>query len=701
MMKKKFTLLVKGALLILSISAQAQNGLFISEVTDPLDDYSGRFIELYNAGTEAVDFSTTVFYLSRQSNGGTSWGDVQLIGIVPAGETFVIGGSSFESIYGFAPDQETGILIGNGDDAYSLFSGGDHASGTLHDIFGVIDIDGTGEAWEYEDSRALRVETVTAPSVSWLAAEWVISSASIADGDPGTHNGSAATNPIPGDYSLVLQNDTVLLGQPVEVSLLVSELTVSDNIISYQFEVDFDPAVLNYTSTSIVGTLAESGSIVVNTNITGKLSVSYMNSTVIVGEGIIANIHFSSLIADTTLLTISNAMLNNIQLDNLSNSTVIIKNAVPSTAVITYDDTINRFADTLQITANFSEDMDLATLVKLNFSGAVTIAEVDMFRQSARVYTYEYPIPKATGDVVVRLSNGRDLWGNELVSIPTGGDTFSILEFRPGDVDDDGSIFAYDAALTLQYSVGLDPLFSQDPLPWENWRDSTANVDGTGGITANDAGMILQYSAGIILDFSGGNKKSLSFADISVEVVGNEIVFYSHGNLIGLNISAVNENDILSIPIALGKNYLSAKNIHESTYNVGLCTANPLDDGSVLMKIPFSGTGSITFEALVNTQEKHLTVDLVTGIIDSYEESISVYPNPAKDFINLSFGDFAKLEGGQIRILSLVGGAVYERRIDGPEICIDVSDLNGSGLYSVLLCSEDGEIVTSKKIIVQ
>ena len=133
-MKNISTQLCIGAMLIAFVSVQAQDSLFISELADPADDYSGRFIELYNAGSEAVDFSTAIFYLSRQSNGGTSWGDLQLAGTVAAGATFVIGGSGYEALYGKAPDQESGILIGNGDDAYALFTGGDHETGIPHDI---------------------------------------------------------------------------------------------------------------------------------------------------------------------------------------------------------------------------------------------------------------------------------------------------------------------------------------------------------------------------------------------------------------------------------------------------------------------------------------------------------------------------------------------------------------------------------------
>ena len=113
-MKRFFTTHLLGAMLIISFSAGAQDSLFISEVIDPQDDYTGRFIELYNAGSEPVDFSATSCFLSRQSNGGTTWGDLQLIGTVASGATFVIGGSGFEALYGFAADQESGIRIGNG-----------------------------------------------------------------------------------------------------------------------------------------------------------------------------------------------------------------------------------------------------------------------------------------------------------------------------------------------------------------------------------------------------------------------------------------------------------------------------------------------------------------------------------------------------------------------------------------------------------
>jgi len=273
---------------------------------------------------------------------------------------------------------------------------------------------------------------------------------------------------------------------------------------------------------------------------------------------------------------------------------------------------MNRFTDTLVITAAFSDQMDVANAVLLGFSGALSVIDAPMTRQSATVYTYSFVLPKAEGEVLVRLSNGTDLWGNEVDSVPTSGETFYIEKFTAGDVDDDGIILAYDAAITLQYSVGLDPLPSMDPLPWETWRDSTANVDGTGGITANDAGMILQFSAGLITAFPGGTKKSAILADVSVGIINNEIIIYSYGELLGFNLSTINENEILGPPVVMGENlnsrgssglpslgpsgFMSAVNMGGKIYNIGLCTAYPPENGTAILKIPFNKRGIGDFQ---------------------------------------------------------------------------------------------------------
>jgi len=685
-MKRIFTTQLFVAMLITSYSAQAQDSLFISELADPADEYTGRFIELYNAGSEPVEFSTITCYLSRQSNGGTTWGDLQLNGTVTAGATFVIGGSGFQTLYGRAPDQESGILIGNGDDAYALFLNGDHETGTIHDVFGVIDMDGTGEPWEYTDSRALRFESVLRPNVTWTAAEWEITAADLADCDPGTHLGSGVVPA--GDFSLEIVNDTATLGQTVELPVLVGELTAADNIISYQFDIAFDTLVLAYTGYSLAGTLAEGGSVVVNDVAGSSLSVGYMHTSAILGTGEILLLQFSTLALDTTNLFISSAYLNSTPVLDLTQGTVIVTEVAPPTAALTYSDTVNRFADTLIITATFSEAMSVANPVLLSLGGAVSLADAEMTRLSEVIYSYTYPIPIASGEVIVSLSNGTDLWGNEVVSVPTTGGTFNIIPFTPGDVDDDGVILAYDAALTLQHSVGIDPLPLIDPLPWEPWRDSTANVDGTAGISAYDAGMILQYSAGILADFSSPALKSAPVATLSIEVEDQYIIFRSWGKLLGLNLELNNINGLLGEPEILNEDFLSACKIERDIYRIGLCTAIPPLDGTEVMKIPYLGNGSLSMNLVVNTTALTAMVELTTGMAEPEEyEEIEVYPNPVLDKLFVQGPDGPAIA----RIYDIHGRLLLTIPVDGPSAEIDIHELR-RGVFLISLETGSGTV---------
>lgn len=162
--------------------------LIISEVTDPGDDFNGRFVELFNAGNSTIDFSTTTIYFDRQAN-GDGHSNIQLTGTIGPKETYIIGNSSnINATYGVSADLDFGSVTGNGDDGYFLFFNGDETTGILMDAYGVIDEDGSGKDWEYEDSRAVRNADVTGPNPIWTASEWTITSADVADMTPGEHN---------------------------------------------------------------------------------------------------------------------------------------------------------------------------------------------------------------------------------------------------------------------------------------------------------------------------------------------------------------------------------------------------------------------------------------------------------------------------------------------------------------------------------
>lgn len=207
----------------------AAPSLIFSEIADPGDDFNGRFVELYNNGSSSIDFGTTTVYLANFSNGNSTAQSVQLTGTLAAGDFYVIGSNSpgFNESYAFNPDIYSGIANGNGDDAYALYVGGDPDSGDLFDVYGVIGTDGSGEPWEYEDSRAVRNDLSVTPKTTWMASEYTITSADVADMTPGTGEGNQP--PQISDITQTPDAVNVTTSDAVSVS---AEITADDGIAS-------------------------------------------------------------------------------------------------------------------------------------------------------------------------------------------------------------------------------------------------------------------------------------------------------------------------------------------------------------------------------------------------------------------------------------------------------------------------------------
>ena len=209
----------------ITITVAPRPQLFISEIADPdgIGGDVGRFVELYNAGTNAINLTSNRWYLSRQNN-GADWSDIPLTGTVAAASTYVIAkGTNFYMAYGFQPQQMSSGVDGNGNDAYCLYYGGNHTNGTLIDIYGEPDTDGTGTVWEYTDSHAARNNSILKPSDVWRASEWTITSrAAVSNMTPGRHG------PVPEFQGL--ENPFVFLGDSLRLTVTAVNTVRTDAI---------------------------------------------------------------------------------------------------------------------------------------------------------------------------------------------------------------------------------------------------------------------------------------------------------------------------------------------------------------------------------------------------------------------------------------------------------------------------------------
>jgi 2',3'-cyclic-nucleotide 2'-phosphodiesterase (5'-nucleotidase family) len=186
-MKLKSILL--GALSMLTCSVFAQSDLIISAVFDgPLPGGLPKGIELY-AINDIADLS--VYGVGSANNGGGTDGEeFTLSGTASQGDYIYVASEDveFTNFFGFAPNFTDGAVNINGDDAIELFQ-----NGAVVDLFGEIDVDGTGTAWEHLDSWAARVSD-SSPTATFDVAEWTFGGPDALDGE--IDNATAAT-PVP------------------------------------------------------------------------------------------------------------------------------------------------------------------------------------------------------------------------------------------------------------------------------------------------------------------------------------------------------------------------------------------------------------------------------------------------------------------------------------------------------------------------
>ena len=167
-MKKNYFIL----LLLLSSFSFGQTPVITAIVDGTCSGGTPKMIEIYAQGT--VDFSQ--FSIEKQSNGGGfgSSFDLSPLGTVTDDYIYLYNeGSNAGSFADNFPSAAgktqlaNGFFSGNGDDAFRIVD----SSNNVIDIFGVENVDGSGEAWEYKDSYAKR-NSGTSPSATFNASDW-------------------------------------------------------------------------------------------------------------------------------------------------------------------------------------------------------------------------------------------------------------------------------------------------------------------------------------------------------------------------------------------------------------------------------------------------------------------------------------------------------------------------------------------------
>jgi hypothetical protein len=256
-----------------------------------------------------------------------------------------------------------------------------------------------------------------------------------------------------------------------------------------------------------------------------------------------------------------------------------------------------------------------------------------------------------------------------------------INKFIFGDVDMNKIIQSYDASVVLKYSIGIDPLPTIDPLPWEPWRIKVASVDSAVAVDANDASLILKYSVGLITKFpKRGVAASPGYVTVNLE--NNELVVRSFEDMGGLNITFLDHLSDLGAPTYVhNTNALSAFNKQANMYRIGVAFSEAPINGTVILRIPYTGLGNQTLnmELVENTAARTYQLNVLTGINDIKNANIKIYPNPTNNVINIE--GLNKNENNNIQIFDVQGKLVITKNIT-EKGTIDLSELN-KGVYVI------------------
>ncbi|WP_437396304.1 DUF5689 domain-containing protein [Flagellimonas lutimaris] len=157
------------------ITEFTSNQIFISEMADPDNNSSARFVELYNSTSEPLDLN--LWTLRRYTNDNTEVSStIDLSGLIVGPESTLVispNAAEFELVYGFAPDlgvSTNSPADSNGDDNLELVD----PFGTVIDVFGIVGEDGSGTNHEFEDGRAVRNLDILDGNPVYTFSEWTI-----------------------------------------------------------------------------------------------------------------------------------------------------------------------------------------------------------------------------------------------------------------------------------------------------------------------------------------------------------------------------------------------------------------------------------------------------------------------------------------------------------------------------------------------
>jgi hypothetical protein len=103
----------------------------------------------------------------------------------------------------------------------------------------------------------------------------------------------------------------------------------------------------------------------------------------------------------------------------------------------------------------------------------------------------------------------------------------------------------------------------------------------------------------------------------------------------------------------------------------------------------------------ISVQDTLIINAKLTGTNPLKTNLIKVYPNPAKDYLVIDFGNYASMAGYEINILDVTGKSVYSSAINKASETIDLNTWTGKGVYFIKIYDKQSQQIENRKIVIQ
>jgi hypothetical protein len=128
-----------------------------------------------------------------------------------------------------------------------------------------------------------------------------------------------------------------------------------------------------------------------------------------------------------------------------------------------------------------------------------------------------------------------------------------------------------------------------------------------------------------------------------------------------------------------------------------------VNDGNCTDTIWFNSQSSTIYDTtFVSVTDTLIINTLITGIFpQDNSNTIKIFPNPANSNITIDYGNFAIMNGYQLKIQNSIGQQVFQTNITQQTDYLSLNNWGGNGLYFVHIIDPQGNTIDIRKIVLQ